>query len=73
MFMHQCGTPLRVGLYEIGEEKKGSDDDYLPIYKFDFAPNKIEVLRGIAERISFKYDLNWDANTLGVKLIDFMK
>lgn len=35
--------------------------------------NKIEILRGIAERTSFKYEMDWDANTLGSKLIDFMK
>lgn len=47
-------------------------NDMIRIWHYAPVSNRIEVLRGIAERISFKYDTDWDTNTLGAKLIEFL-
>lgn len=71
--INEFGDPFYVENYRIKWVHSTDWPDYPVFYVYIPVPNKIEVLRGIAERISFKYDLAWDANTLGNKLIDFMK
>lgn len=69
----EFGDPFYVENYRIKWVHSTDYSDYPVFYVYVPVSNKIEVLRGIAERISFKYDLAWDANTLGNKLFDFMK